>query len=299
MTEYSLQKLVGEMDVKINISKDLFSDVIYPDGRLYDLLNSVERKNLFKYAMLLKDETKFAATYYRFVPEEPDAEQLVFSKGGKTKYHLNADCEMLTKDFKDFNIPSEISELGSDAVSEFRKWFKDMCFKEKLESGQIALDRINREFNNRYVIKYGIQPLDEESGILVVEKENSSKISIENSFDVLKCKQEIELCLREYNENFRVYESQKVAKHSYLLKLNNKEIMAKLKEILPNTPITEKNFDKIVQDLRLASQITRNIIQLVKSYIRWTYNFENKDFNNVTLEDFGLECCQVCLKNNI
>lgn len=64
MTEFSFQKLISEVDVKVEITKELFLKEIYPNGQLYDILNDVERKYLFKYAMLLKDEEAFVTKCY-------------------------------------------------------------------------------------------------------------------------------------------------------------------------------------------------------------------------------------------
>jgi acetone carboxylase gamma subunit len=294
MTEFSFQKLISEVDIKVKITKELFLKEIYPDGQLYDILNDVERKYLFKYAMLLKDEEAFVTNYYKYVPEEPDTEQLVFSEGGKIKYHIDSECEMLRKDFKDFYIPEEIRNLGSDAVCEFRNWFKQNGFKEKLENEMISIGKIIREFNNKYVPKYRLNPLDENSGILVVQKTNSSNMVIEDSFDVLTFRETLEVLLKKFSNHFIVYEAQKVAKHSYLINSHKDEILKKLKEILPKTPITDKNYDKIIEDLRFANQILRQIINHLKTYIKWTYDFKNKSFESVTLEDFGLECCKAC-----
>lgn len=299
MTEFSFQKLISEVDVKVEITKELFLKEIYPNGQLYDILNDVERKYLFKYAMLLKDEEAFVTKYYKYVPEEPDTEQLVFNEGGKIKYHKDSECEMLQKDFKDFYIPEEIRKLGPIAVNEFRNWFKQNGFKEKLEHEMISIGKINREFNNKYVPKYRLKPLDENSGILVVQKANTSKVVIEESFDVLSFRETLEDLLKKFSNHFIVYEAQKVAKHSYLIKLSKSDIQKKLEEILPKTSISDKNLDKIILDLKFANAILSQITNLLKGYIKWTHHFEDKNFDIVTLDNFGLACCKACSMHKV
>jgi hypothetical protein len=111
---------------------------------------------------------------------------------------------------------------------------------------------------------------------------------------MISFKRELAQLLSEYADRFRVTEAQKVAKHSYLAKESDAVILNKLKEILPKTPITNKNYSGIVDDLKFARKITRQILHLLKSYLKWTYGLADKDFNEITLENFGLECCHAC-----
>jgi hypothetical protein len=294
MREASFKKLITKLDIKVEITEELFKKEIYPDGQLYYILNELERKDLFNYAMLLKDEERFVADYYKYVPDEPDTEKLVFSEGGKTKFHLDNDCTLLNQDFLDFLIPEEIQKLGSSAVKEFRGWFKSRFSKEKYLNGEISIRTINREFNMKYCSKYEIEPLQENSRILVLEVKNSSIKTIDYSFDIISFKKELAQLLSEFSDKFRVSEAQKVAKHSYLAKESDAVIFNKLKGILPKTPITDKNFSGIVDNLKFARKITRQILNLLKGYLKWTYGLSNKDFNEITLENFGLECCKSC-----
>jgi hypothetical protein len=294
MTEASFMKLISELSIKVEITEELFKTEIYPSGQLYHILNDLERKELFNYAMLLKDEVQFETKYYKYVPEEPDTEELVFTEGGKIKYHLSPDCTFISKDFLDFIIPEEIQNLGAKAVWEYRDWFKGRKFKEKYTTGEIRTTFINREFNRKYCEKYGIKPIDENSGILVLDKKNTNVKTIDYSFDVITFKKELTQLLNDYADKFRVSEAQRVAKHSYLFKESDAVILNKLKEILPKTPITDKNFPRIVDDLHFARKIIVQILNLLKGYLKWTYGLPNKDFDKITLEHFGLECCQSC-----
>jgi hypothetical protein len=294
MTEASFMKLISELSIKVEITEELFKKEIYPSGQLYHILNDLERKELFNYAMLLKDEVQFETKYYKYVPEEPDTKKLVFSTGGKTKFHLNNDCEYISQDFLDFFIPEEIQKVGSEAVLEYRNWFKGKLFKEKYIKGEITTAFINREFNRKYCEKYGIKPLEENSGILVMDKKNSNIKTLAYSFDMISFKKELFQLLYDYADKFRVPEAQIVAKHSYLAKEPAAVILRKLKEILPKTPITDKNFSRIVDDLQFARKVIVPILNLLKGYLKWTYGLPNKDFDKITLEHFGLECCQSC-----
>lgn len=313
MTEASFKKLISKLSINVEITEELFTKEIYPNGQLYYLLNDLERKDLFNYAMLLKDEEQFATRYYKYVPEEPDTKRLVFNEGGKTKYHLDCDCNFLKQDYLDFFIPEEILKLHkafvkeycdggemniTDYVKEYRDWFKDNLFKERYLKGEISIGFINREFNRKYCLKYGISPLVENSGILVLEKKNSNIETIDYSLDMISFKRELSQLLSEYADRFRVTEAQKIAKHSYLAKESDAIILNKLKEILPKTPITDKNYSGIVDDLKFARKITRQILHLLKGYLKWTYGLADKNFNEITLEHFGLECCNGCGQKN-
>jgi len=45
---------------------------------------------------------------------------------------------------------------------------------------------------------------------------------------------------------------------------------------------------------QISKKLTYELIDLLLEYIKWTYKAENKNFDELTLEKFGLECCHTC-----
>ncbi len=150
LTKYNLSKLCQKLQTKDEISLDMFLEHIYEDKEISYILNKREIEYLFVYKMLLDDENKFILEYYNEVPEKEDTKNMVFSKGGKMKYHLSNSCSLLKKDFLDFNIPEDIKSIGDDAVEEYREWFKSNNFAEKFKSKEIDKNYIIRAFNLKY-----------------------------------------------------------------------------------------------------------------------------------------------------
>ena len=79
LTKYNLSKLCQKLEVKEEISLDLFIEHIYNDKEIYYILNKREIEYLFIYKMVLEDENKFIVEYYNEVPEREDTKSFVFN----------------------------------------------------------------------------------------------------------------------------------------------------------------------------------------------------------------------------
>jgi hypothetical protein len=56
--------------------------------------------------------------------------------------------------------------------------------------------------------------------------------------------------------------------------------------------------DNLKEKFKICKDLTYKVIELLLEFIKWTHKLENKYFNNLTLEQFGLECFYSC-KNEI
>ncbi|MES2806258.1 MAG: hypothetical protein V4652_11890 [Bacteroidota bacterium] len=298
LTKYNLSKLCQKLQTKNEISLDMFLEHIYEDKEISYILNKREIEYLFVYKMLLDDENKFILEYYNEVPEKEDTKNMVFSKGGKMKYHLSDSCNLLKKDFLDFNIPEDIKSIGDIAVEEYREWFRSNNFAEKFKSKEIDKNYIIRAFNLKYPKKYDIKIIEENSFLLTVEIPNSSNEFIKTEFDLVEFKKNLNDLKLIWQNTFQCKVSRTFSKFKYLLAKSDAEIIEKMGEIFSEKFVENYGIENLKNKFQISKNLTYKILDLLLDYIKWSYNFENKEFENITLEKFGLECCYSCKSEN-
>lgn len=272
----------------------MFLKHIYNDKEIYFILNRMEIEYLFKYKMMLEDEKKFFVEFYNEVPEREDTKTFVFNKGGKTKYHLTSECKLLKKDYLDFNIPSEIQDLGDNAISEYRNWFRTNNYGERHKQGEIGKEKIIRDFNIKYPAKYGIKPIEDNSNILVIEIPNSSNNNLKREFDLQKFKEKINVLKEKWYNSFQCKVSRTFAKFKHLLKKSDDEIREKMTELFSEQFADNYGIENLRKKFEISKNLNYQIISELLEYFKWTYKIDIKDFDNLTLEKFGLECCNNC-----
>lgn len=296
LTKYNLSQLCQKLNVNVEVSLEMFLEHIYNDREIYSMLNKREIEYLFKYKMLLDDEEKFVVEYYQEVPEKEDTKKFVFNKGGKMKYHLSPQCKLISKDYLDFNIPEEIKAIGDNAISEYRDWFNQNNFGDKFRNKTIDKNAIIFAFNSKYPSKYNIKPIEDNSNLLVIEQPNSKheNVDYEHNADTTKIK--LEKLKNEWNANFPCGVTRVIAKFKHLLNKTDDEIENKISELFRPVFIQNYGMQNLKNKFILSKRLTTEIITLLLDQIKWTYNQKEKDFDNSTLEKFGLECCLSCIK---
>ncbi|WP_420150240.1 hypothetical protein [Spirosoma sp.] len=296
LTKYNLSQLSQKLEINVDVSLEMFLQHIYNDPEIYSILNKREVEYLFKYKMLLEDEETFAIEYYNEVPEKEDTKSYVFNKGGKMKYHLSPSCKLITKDYLDFNIPDEIKSIGDAAVQEYREWFNSNKFGDRFRSKEIDKNTIIALFNTKYPKKYGINPIEDNSNLLVIEQPNSTIRTVAHSYDSEKNKRELNKLKYDWQRNFPCRVTKTMAKFKHLLTKTDDEIKAKISELFSSVFIENYGMEKLKYKFQLSKELTNGIITLILDHIKWTYDINDKRFDNKTLEKFGLECCLSCLK---
>lgn len=297
LTKYNLGKLTQKIEINVEISLDIFLQHIYNDREIYYILNKREIEYLFIYKMLLEDEQKFIIEYYNDVPEKIDNKYLVYNKGGKMKYHLNHHCKLLKKDYLDFNIPQDIRYKGDSAINEYREWFRENDFGGKFKSKQIFKQDIINAFNSKYPAKYGIGIIEDSSNLLAIEIPNSNIRNVDSEFNLENFKINLNEIKLIWNNTFQCKVSRTFSKFKYLLAKSDQEIITKMSEIFSEKFVENYGIEKLKGKFEISKVLSYKLIELILDYIKWTYKLETKDFDIVTLEKFGLECCYSCEKD--
>lgn len=75
---------------------------------------------------LFKNPDKFIAEYYKPI-ETVDSFRYVY-EGKPPSYHCKSDCSRLNSNYRNFEIPVEISDKGPELVNTFRRWFKENAY---------------------------------------------------------------------------------------------------------------------------------------------------------------------------
>ena len=90
----------------------LFMDYIQNDYNVYKVFNKSEVKRLLEIACIFNEELyKKIKIEKREIKEGEDTYRMIFSKGGKPKYHLYKDCEKMSGNYLDFYVPGEFNSL--------------------------------------------------------------------------------------------------------------------------------------------------------------------------------------------
>lgn len=299
LTKYTFSKLCKKIDVNQDITLELFIEKIYNNPRIYRIFNKFEIKYLFIYKLLLEDSENFEKTYYREVPERIDTKKMVFEKSGKLKYHLFNNCKLILNKFLDFNIPPEITALGNDAVDEFRNWFKSQGYAEAYYNNKLEISKVVFDYNMKYPVLYREfkVPVLNENYKLITELDNTSNSQINISFDYETFLNNLEHLLNTYDNKFPCRNTKILSKFDYLINKSDKEIYEKITELFSDVFVENFGMSRLKNLFKDSKNIKYDLISNLLEYFKWTFNLTEKNFENITLEKFGLECCGGCKKD--
>lgn len=295
LTKYTFSKLCGKISIKNDLDLDFFLENIYNDASLFFIFNKQEIKFLFNYKNLLNDEENFIVEYYKEVPEKEDYKNYVFEKAGKLKYHLYNTCGFINNDFVDYPIPQEIKELGNDAINEFRNWFKSKGYAELHQNHKLDKAKVIFDYNLYFPSRFNVKPLNE-SYKLIEEIPNSNIVESKDHFNHQTFQANLKHLKLLYDNLFQCSVSRTLSKFQYLLNKPDNEIEKKMTEIFSNVFVKNYGLKKIKEKLKNSKSIKCELMQNLIDYFKWSYNFQGKSFNKISLEQFGLICCDSCLK---
>jgi hypothetical protein len=108
-------------NISLQKAGNIPTDAIYI--RDISILSDNERKWLAAARMFYENFDLFIEHVYLKKERPTDTKTLVY-EGRSPSYHEDRSCKNLLSDYFNFEIPVEIQESGSEAVSQFRKWFR-------------------------------------------------------------------------------------------------------------------------------------------------------------------------------
>ncbi|TDN87056.1 hypothetical protein DET49_11410 [Salegentibacter sp. 24] len=298
LTNYTYFKLCRKLEIKQEVDLQLFLDFVYNDPHVYYILNKFEVNYLFNYKALLEDENKFYAEYYQKVPERIDSKTYVFESGGKLKYHLTNECKLLAKDFIDFNIPPEIKELGEKVVEEYRDWFKEKRFADLYYQNKLEKSLVVFQYNMKFPPKYKV-PVLNENYELIKKIPNSNNLNCDYSFDKDDFLKKMDILIKQFYNIFSCKTTRIISKFDYLRNKSDAEVKEKMNEVFSSGFVDNYGIKNLKEKFKYSRKIKLEIISNLLEFFRWNFNLKEKDFQRLTLENFGLECCNSCSKEKL
>lgn len=250
-----------------SISEEIYSRDIY-------FFSKRERANLKGIREFFRDPEKFNMDYYKPI-EVTDSLKYVYAEK-QPSYHKNNNCERLTSNYKNYEIPVPIQEKGVDEIFIFREWFiKNNCHLMEVKEYIYAIQR-------KFPYVGEINPTTiEKNNSGVEEKENYTIESLE-----VKINQLLKDCDSYFNDN-----------------LNIRELIVKYQKwtFLAYTygPIKNNNSgfsDKELRDFLL--KYDKAFKEPVKNYLIEYYRLRfnpDLEFNGLLLERMGFRKCKHCL----
>ena len=298
LTNYTFSKLCRKLNINEEIDLELFLNKVFNDPKVFRIFNKFEVKYLFNYKQLLEDFEGFSKTYFEEVSEREDTKRLVFEKGGKLKYHLNNECELINNNFIDFNIPSEITNLGDNIVEEYREWFKSKGYAEAYFNHQLDVSKLVFDYNLKFPKLYNL-PVLNEGYKLITKISNSSNKETEDIFDYKTFLKKIEHLCRKHENIFSCQTTRILSKFDHLSNKSDAEIKLKISELLSDQFIDNYGIDKLKNLFKEAKSLKYEIMTEILNYFKFTYKLKEKNFESITLEKFGLICCGGCRKKQL
>lgn len=121
ITKSSLSEIVNS----INLPKHQVGELNLYLTDLSKIFSTQELVWLAKYRGLLKNPEQLLTSYKK--TNRRDTKKWVFESSDSVipRFHNDFQCSFLTKEFKNIEIPVEISQLGDEKIAEFRIFFKD------------------------------------------------------------------------------------------------------------------------------------------------------------------------------
>jgi hypothetical protein len=118
ITVANSKKMIRKLDA---VTLDAIAEEIY--SRDIYFFSTRERANLKGIRELFRDPEKFGMEYYKPIVVT-DSLKYVFAEK-QPAYHKDDTCGRLRSDFRNYEVPLEIQEMGAAEVEKFRKWFKE------------------------------------------------------------------------------------------------------------------------------------------------------------------------------
>jgi len=269
-------KAISKSDI-LNIEswKPYYKDVYY--------LNKLDLSNLYyfdKYCENIANGVDLVKLAYYEKVVVVDNYEFIF-EGGKPSYHKSEYCPKLHSNFSNFRIPESIKVKGTEAVNEFRIWFKE---------NNTLLENNPEAFAARLHLKFKIV----DKNIERVDYDNSGFVFKENfTKEILYTR--INSLLKNAAEYFKRDEDRKP-----LLKKYQKATFLAFKEdpLDVNFGFTDENAKALLKEYYYL--FIEPTIYYLKELIATTYNKDNISFElgEPLLQSLGFEHCHHCYNEN-
>jgi len=272
VTEYNtnlvLKKLIGEPSDNIREWQPYKKPIYF--------LNHLDKTALQCFKKFCENPIENIETIYKPI-EIKDTQEFVY-EGLNPSYHKYENCGRLSSNFINYRLPSKIKARGSEAIAEYRKWFKE---NENIFSGRP--DIYQMRLQTKFGIVEGIQKVNyKNSGN--VYKENLSLIEIETRIDSL-----LYNAAQYYKEDERRQKAIKRYQTKTFIAFERKEISDN------NTGYSDKDLKAILKEY--YSLFIAPTIFYLKQYFKAFFN-SHIEINEKIFEQLNFKKCGYCYSDN-
>lgn len=305
------KSVFGQLAVKLDlrndnnvIDKDFFINNVYYNEEIYPILYKPDIKRLYNYKLLLENSNN-AIEYFIYNEKKEDDLTRVNNKGGYLKFHLYKNCEALNKDYLDFIVPQEVIERGFDLVNTYRGWFKTMKFYEQFSNKQINDKEIVELYNNVFAKTHNLKELNIDYKISEFMYHSGNQF-VQESFNLKNFESKLDEIIG-YRMSITAGKTNKfLAKLNYMYDRPTSEVIKKFQELSLEFPeifapnfLTNYGYKNLSEFWKIHNELKLHVINLLESYFRWTFHFDDINFEERHLEDFGLRCCTFCKRKSL
>lgn len=320
LTDYSYRQLIERIEIENleRIDQQFFKTNIFDNDYLYYLFNQLDLKKLFAEKIILSRNKAFVLTH-KEVPERKDNQAYVLEIKGNVKYHKDNKCKALNRGFKNFHMPETVVQLAQEnsekhekLVKEIRFWFeKNNYTVYRYETGEIDDKILTTDFNKTFPKKFEIEPIlisqsDKNQFKWYAERKSKGKVETEISFEYNEFIIKIAELLKRRDFICNSKTMQNLSKYDFLVERDNLYISNYIKEriekgYLKNVSeifIENYGFKRLKEFWNKHRRLKREAFNLLSDYFKWTYNYKQKTFDEIFLEDFNLKACNLCYQKN-
>ena len=261
--------IIYKTDIKsLNLEGSVYKTKIY-------FFSKFEENSLIAIQELLKDPEKFLAEIYKPIVVK-DTHKFVY-EGKPPAYHKTIDCQRISSNYENFEIPEAIRIKGIDEVINFRKWF---------EENKYLLDKPD-VFVMRLELHWGIV-----TNPTAIKRDNSGWTEIVN-YNLEEIEQRIDELIREAGRYFNESDKNRII----LKRFNKYTHLAYHEEPIENndTGYSDEIVKALLKDYN--TKIKRPIKKLLIEYYRLTLNPDLKLEGNL-LNQLGFKPCGQCCDGN-
>ena len=315
LTNFSFQQLIETTEIK-NIDKiglQFFTKNIYDNLYLYYFFNKLELNKLLRAKTLLSGDSMFVITY-NTVETRIDDYNYILPVKGQVKYHMSLECEALNRGFKNFFMPPAIIKLKTtdpekhqNIVTEIRNWFIQNNYTvERYEDQKINSLEITKNFNSYFPSKYKIEKIiisekpENDFQWYISKKTDNIKLSAKFNYDTFLYR--VSVLIKNRHSLCDTSAKDNLSRYDYLINKSDHEIIEIITQQIDfgslqgvsHTHINSLTLPNLKKFWLKHIDLKKEAMRELNNYFKWTYNFEEKKFDTIYLENFNLAQCRIC-----
>lgn len=267
ITKANSKRIIRKLDLnELNLQGSIYSQPIY-------FFNHKEEQALLAYKEFVMNPEKFVDEVYQVVNTE-DHFYYVF-EGEVPCYHQKENCERLHAEFRNYIIPQEIRNRGTETIMRFRQWFKENMY---------LLEGKDDVFEMRIQAAFGIRIKMNE-----IVKENSGIQTIVN-WNLRELEETLNTKIKEAGRFY--YKS---SKHTKILKQYSKFAYLGNYDVPLYNNSTGYSDNEVKELLSEYEANYKSVIrELLYDYYRVKFN-PDLEMEGYLLEQLGFRPCRHCL----